>query len=100
MDGKSGRFRTRILTNKEMKIYESLSGHRKIEFLSGRFAGKEAFSKARGTGIGATCNFTDVEILPDSNGKPILYFKETVVTGFISITHTKTVAAAQVIILA
>ena len=83
-----------------MKIYESLSGHRKTEFLSGRFAGKEAFAKARGTGIGATCNFTDVEILPDSNGKPNLYFKEAVVTGFISITHTKTVAAAQVIILA
>ena len=33
-------------------------GHRRIEFLAGRFAGKEAFAKANGTGIGAHCNFT------------------------------------------
>ena len=38
-----------------------LSGHRRTEFLAGRFAGKEAFAKARGTGIGASCNFIDIE---------------------------------------
>ena len=70
----------------------------RIEFLSGRFAGKEAFAKAKGTGIGATCNFVDIEILPDGSGKPELYFKGCPVSGFISITHTQTVAAAQVIL--
>jgi len=100
LDGKSARFRTRILSNQEMKIYDSLYGHRSTEFLAGRFAGKEAFAKARGTGIGAMCNFTDIAILPDLNGKPVLYFKDSAVNGFISITHTKTVAAAQVILLA
>lgn len=93
------RFRLRILTLEETEIYEALSGHRRTEFLAGRFAGKEAFAKARGTGIGATCNFTDINILPDDSGKPEIYFKGSPVTGFISITHTQTVAAAQVILL-
>lgn len=100
LDGKSAKFCARILTDQEMTIYESLGGHRRIEFLAGRFAGKEAFAKARGTGIGALCNFTDIAILPDMKGKPTLYFKGKSVAGFISITHTKTVAAAQVILLA
>lgn len=100
LDRKSSKFRNRILTEKETEIYEQLSAHRRIEFLAGRFAGKEAFSKARGTGIGATCSFIDIEIIPDMLGKPMLYFKNAPVVGFISITHTTTVAAAQVILQA
>ncbi|AOV09057.1 holo-ACP synthase [Sporosarcina ureilytica] len=100
LDAKSPKFRTRILTEKELEIYESYRGHRRIEFLAGRFAGKEAFAKARGTGIGAECNFVDIEIIPNRAGKPELSFKGTVVNGFISITHTKNIAAAQVILQA
>lgn len=100
LDAKSNKFRTRILTEKELEIYETYSGHRQIEFLAGRFAGKEAFSKALGTGIGAVCNFSDIEILPNKDGKPELSFKGAVVNGFISITHTKNIAAAQVILQA
>lgn len=100
LDYKSAKFRNRILTENELTIYNQLSVSRRIEFLAGRFASKEAFAKARGTGIGATCNFTDIEITPDTLGKPILYFKDSLVNGFVSITHTKTVAAAQVILQA
>lgn len=100
LDAKSPKFRLRTLTEEELAIYESLTAHRRVEFLAGRFAGKEAFSKARGTGIGATCNFSDISIVPEASGKPVLYFKGVQVEGFISITHTKTVAAAQVILLA
>ncbi|MFD1927707.1 holo-ACP synthase [Sporosarcina siberiensis] len=100
IDAESMKFRGRILTIEETRIYDSLKGHRRIEFLAGRFAGKEAFAKAKGTGIGAACNFADINILPDTNGKPELYFKGNSVSGFISITHTKNVAAAQVILLA
>ncbi|MHA6259828.1 holo-ACP synthase [Sporosarcina sp. CAU 1771] len=100
LDARNERFRTRILTKKEMDIYTSLTDHRRTEFLAGRFAGKEAFAKAKGTGIGASCSFLDIEIVPDEKGKPLLYFKEAQVSGFISITHTQTVAAAQVILLA
>ena len=100
LDARSGRFRARILTTAEQVIYDSLHGHRRTEFLAGRFAGKEAFAKAQGTGIGAACNFIDIEIIPDSSGKPLLNFKGAPVSGFISITHTENVAAAQVILQA
>lgn len=100
LDVKSEKFRTRILTEAELKIYESFTGHRQTEFLAGRFAGKEAFAKAKGTGIGTACNFIDIEILPNASGKPELYFKKARVSGFISITHTENVAAAQVILQA
>ncbi len=100
LDVKSSKFRLRILTLAELKIYESLTNHRQTEFLAGRFAAKEAYAKANGTGIGATCNFTDIAILPEESGKPVLYFNDSKVSGFVSITHTKTLAAAQVILLA
>ena len=77
---------------------KNFSEHRQIEFLAGRFAAKEAFSKARGTGIGKDCSFQDIEILREPSGKPSLYFKGNQVNGFVSITHTKEYAAAQVIL--
>ena len=88
------------MTVAETEIYMSLKSHRRTEFLAGRFAGKEAFAKAQGTGIGATCNFVDIDSIPDSKGKPILKFNGILVSGFISITHTEKVAAAQVILQA
>lgn len=97
---RSNKFRKRILTEKEQQLYERYSESRRVEFLAGRFASKEAFAKAKGTGIGAACNFVDIEILPNAQGKPELYFKGNVVNGLISITHTKTIAAAQVILQA
>lgn len=100
LDTRSSKFRTRILTVKELELYNTYSGQRQIEFLAGRFAGKEAFAKALGTGIGTACNFIDIEILPNLNGKPELIFKGNAVNGFISITHTKNIAAAQVILQA
>ncbi len=100
IDQRSAKFRKRILTEKELEMYDRYSPSRRLEFLAGRFSGKEAFSKARGTGIGAACGFLDIEILSDEVGKPELYFKGDRVNGFISITHTKTIAAAQVILQA
>jgi holo-[acyl-carrier protein] synthase len=100
LDSRSPKFRMRILTEEELVIYEKHTSHRRTEFLAGRFAGKEAFAKAKGTGIGTQCNFTDISILPEPSGKPNLFFKGIAIPGFISITHTRTVAAAQVILLA
>ena len=99
MIGRSEKFAQRILTDRELAIFNSLSDMRKVEFLAGRFAAKEAYSKANGTGIGKGCELHQIEILKTEQGKPVLYFDGEEVNGFISITHTRTTAAAQVILM-
>lgn len=99
INDRSSRFAEKILTEKELELFKDLSDTRKVEFLAGRFAAKEAYSKANGTGIGKGCELHQIEILKDTTGKPILYFDKKVINGFVSITHTKTVAAAQVILM-
>lgn len=93
------RFIDRILTKREKERYAGLKKEqRKLEFLAGRFAAKEAFAKATGKGIGKL-SFQHIEILPSSEGAPVL-----TVTGydpekiFISISHSKQYAVAQVVI--
>ena len=97
LDGKSSKFRERVLTERELSEYALLSENRKVEFLAGRFAAKEAFAKAKGTGIGKSCSFQDIEIRKDAKGKPGIYFQELEI-GLVSITHTKEYAAAQVLL--
>lgn len=92
------RFVTRILTQNERDIYESLpADKRKVEFLAGRFAAKEAVAKALGRGIGKL-SFQHIDVLRSDKGAPIVrvegYEGEQF---FITITHTKGIAAAQVI---
>lgn len=62
------RFLSRILTGAELDLPGLKT--RRSEFASGRFAAKEAVSKALGFGIGEKLGFTDIEVLPDENGKP------------------------------
>lgn len=94
----SDKFPKRILSERELKTFESMSDARKIEYLAGRFAAKEAFAKAKGTGIREGCSFKQIEIINDALGKPIIYFEGAEVNGFVSITHIADVAAAQVIL--
>ncbi len=61
-------FMKRILTEAEIK--EASSRRDPVPFISGRWAAKEAISKALGCGIGQDCSWTDLEIIPDGNGKP------------------------------
>ncbi|PKG23685.1 holo-ACP synthase [Niallia nealsonii] len=90
-------FAERILTEKELINYKKLKGNRQIEYLAGRFAAKEAFSKAMGTGIGKNLSFQDIEVDKDAQGKP--YIVKPVASGVhISITHSRKYACAQVII--
>jgi holo-[acyl-carrier protein] synthase len=86
----------RILTENEKQTFEQLPERRKVEFLAGRFAAKEAYSKAAGTGIGKELSFLDIEIETDNLGKPFIAKPE--ITGFISISHSRDYAVAQVII--
>lgn len=96
---RTNKFKDRILTEKERVLFDAHSDTRKIEFLAGRFAAKEAFSKALGTGIGEECKLHDMEVLRGEAGNPVLYFKGQLANGFVSITHSKQYAAAQVILL-
>ncbi|AXN39248.1 holo-ACP synthase [Peribacillus butanolivorans] len=91
------RFKNRILTDKEILIFEKLNGRRRIEYFAGRFAAKEAFSKAYGTGIGKHLSFLDIEVITDEKGKPLISkpFSEGV---HLSISHSRDYAVAQVVI--
>lgn len=60
-------FLKRILHKKE-----KLPGKISAEYVSKKFAAKEAFSKAIGTGIGTLINFSDINIDHDKFGKPVI----------------------------
>ncbi|MBM4765389.1 holo-ACP synthase [Bacillus sp. B15-48] len=94
---KQKKFPDRILTMNEKKIYDTLTDRRKVEFLAGRFAAKEAFAKANGTGIGGDLSFLDIEIAKNEKGKPLI-IKPLSHGVHLSITHSREYAAAQVII--
>tara|TARA_B110000444_G_scaffold194765_1_gene185102 strand:+ start:351 stop:737 length:387 start_codon:yes stop_codon:yes gene_type:complete len=70
---KNLRFKERIYSSKELK-HSALSKD-KIGYFSKRFAAKEAFAKALGTGFRDNLNFTDIEIINDKLGKP--YYSKT-----------------------
>ena len=65
---KNLKFKKRIYSTKEL-AQSSLSKN-KVGFFSKRFAAKEAFAKALGTGFRRNLNFKDIEIVNDKKGKP------------------------------
>ena len=62
------KFITRIFSDDE--IARSKKIFNKTAFFSKRFAAKEAFSKALGTGFRKGLNFNDISIVNDKYGKP------------------------------
>lgn len=72
LKGKEETFFKGILSEKEKALYDT---HRnKAEFLAGRFAAKEAFLKALGTGLTGV-DLKEVEILYGPDGAPFLLFE-------------------------
>ena len=63
-------FLNRIFTQKEIEQGKKLKN--KINFYAKRFAAKEAFVKAIGTGFRSDINFIDIEIKNYKNGKPYI----------------------------
>ena len=77
------------------------------ERFAGRFAAKEAFMKAIGNGIRQGVWFTQIEVLNYESGQPYVrvtgeaesHLQELGVTNIhISLTHTKSTAAAVIIL--
>ena len=65
------RFIERVFTSREI---EHASGYRlRLVHLAGRWAAKEAVSKALGCGISAELSWKDIEIINDENGRPAAY---------------------------
>ncbi|BDU49755.1 holo-ACP synthase [Haliovirga abyssi] len=97
---KNSKLEKRVYTEKEIEYANS---NRKYEVLAGRFAAKEAISKAFGTGIRGF-KLTDIEILNDELGKPYvnLYGKlKEKYLGYnimVTISHNKSNAISTAII--
>jgi holo-[acyl-carrier protein] synthase len=64
------RFKNKIFSKKEIKYCESRSN--KISSYSKRFAAKEAFAKALGTGISKGISFNEISIINNKNGAPFI----------------------------
>ena len=63
-------FAERILTEQEWLTFSQ--SQTKARFLAKRFAAKEAFAKALGTGLRAPATFQNIGITHDDLGKPVL----------------------------
>lgn len=99
------RFEKRICTPDELVIAGTKRG--RITFLAGRWAAKEAAAKALGCGIGRNCAFTDINIINDAAGKPVMHFTGAALATAelagvkqlqISISHEANYAVATVIL--
>lgn len=66
------RFARRVLAPSEWPDYEAAG--RPAAFLAKRFAAKEAFGKALGTGIRAPASFHEIRVERDALGKPSFRF--------------------------
>ncbi len=92
------KFVERILTETELRYFHTLKRRKSLEFLAGRFAAKEAYAKAAGTGIGRCLSWKDIQILPNEAGKPIIEDRDPEWSAHVSISHSKEFAVAQVIL--
>ena len=99
------RFAQRILCESELRRF---AAHAKpAAYLAKRFAAKEAFSKALGTGIRAPANWHGVWVINHRSGKPQLEFSAALATllrnrgilrSHLTLTDERGMAAATVIL--
>lgn len=98
-------FAKRILADSEFSIY--LATHIKARFLAKRFAAKEAFSKALGTGLRHPATFQNIAVSHDELGKPMLVLaselqdflqSKHITQMHISISDERNLAAAFVVL--
>ena len=88
-------FINRILSSEERSIFDSFGNEkRKVEFLAGRFAAKEAYSKLYKR-FETSLLFTEVKVLKDEFGAPYIvskYHPEDSIQ--VSISHSENYAVA------
>lgn len=91
-------FIRKVLTRGEQEQLSQFSGQRKWEYISGRWSLKESFSKAMGTGIGATVGFQDVEIIDNEQGQPVVTRSPFEGRALASVSHTGKLVMTEVIL--
>jgi len=99
------RFARRILVPREL---DRLARHRKpAAYLAKRFAAKEAFSKAMGTGIHAPVSWQNIGVVNHASGRPMLELsaplaalvaRRGVRSVHVSLTDERGMAAAFVVL--
>jgi len=99
------RFARKILVAQE---YERFTAHRKpAAYLAKRFAAKEAFSKAMGTGIRAPVNWQNLGVVNHSSGRPYFELSDALAelvrrrgirSVHVSLTDERGMAAAFVVL--
>jgi holo-[acyl-carrier protein] synthase len=101
----SGRAKERLYTAAERAYCEKMA--RPALHFAARFAAKEAFVKALGTGFSAGIRWRDIGIVHDPKGKPELALEGTArdameslggARGLVSLTHDSLHAAAVVVL--
>ena len=99
------RFARRVLTEQEWPAYQRT--RRPTLYVANRFAAKEAFSKAMGTGFRYPVTLGQIVILQNRLGKPELSFRpdlqrlvesEGIVGWHVTISDEKSVACAVVVL--
>lgn len=93
-------FLKRVLSEREFEFYQTIHNEtRKLTYLAGRFAAKEALFKALKKGD-LTLNFRDITVFNDDNGAP--YFEsfphQDRYNIELSISHTDQYAVAIVLL--
>jgi holo-[acyl-carrier protein] synthase len=98
-------FAKRILSPSELPSYQD--SKIKARFLAKRFAAKEAFSKALGTGLREPATFQNIAVSHDDFGKPVLLLaaelqkyldSKNITQAHITISDEKNLAAAFVVL--
>jgi holo-[acyl-carrier protein] synthase len=97
------RFARRVLTEDEWPAYQR--SPRPTQFVANRFAAKEAFSKAMGTGFRYPVTLGQINVLQNRRGKPELYYRtdlqrlvdaERIVGSHVTISDERNVVCAVV----
>lgn len=98
-------FAERILTEQEWLSFSQ--SHTKARFLAKRFAAKEAFAKALGTGLRTPATFQNIGVTHDDLGKPVLTLaaplqalldEKQIIHQHLSISDEKALAVAFVVL--
>ena len=100
-----GRMKERLFTESEQAYCEAR--HTPLLHYAARFAAKEAFSKAVGTGMSGGLRWRDIEIVNLPSGEPVLRAhgvaaeliqRRGAVRAHVTLSHSRTVAVACVVI--